>query len=248
MSSFHRILLFIAVITGLLSLFIIEPFVNVNPAVSSMEAEQKEMTAQEMAELIEEKEVIASNPHAKISKDRVDTMKLRRAKKDQKSEQEIETIQEDVQEKFTEDRTLTLYNLHTNETLKTTFWRDGKYVPQEMKKLNYFFRDWRSGEVTKMDPEVITLIYEVSEMLDYEKNIFIISAYRSAETNEKMRRQGRGIAKTSQHIKGKAIDVRFVGIPTETVRKAALSLAEGGVGSYPSSNFTHIDTGPVRFW
>ena len=47
---------------------------------------------------------------------------------------------------------------------------------------------------------------------------------------------------------GKAIDIRIEGIDAKNIQGAALSLARGGVGYYPSSNFVHIDTGRVRAW
>jgi uncharacterized protein YcbK (DUF882 family) len=32
------------------------------------------------------------------------------------------------------------------------------------------------------------------------------------------------------------------------LRNVALSLRAGGVGYYRSSNFVHVDTGPIRTW
>ena len=76
----------------------------------------------------------------------------------------------------------------------------------------------------------------------------IISAYRSPATNEMLRKRGGGVAQKSQHLKGKAIDVRLANIPSADLRQASLDLARGGVGYYPKSNFVHLDTGRVRFW
>ncbi len=42
-----------------------------------------------------------------------------------------------------ETRTLSIYNIHTKETLTVTFKRDGKYDQEALKKLNTFMRDWR---------------------------------------------------------------------------------------------------------
>jgi uncharacterized protein YcbK (DUF882 family) len=49
-------------------------------------------------------------------------------------------------------------------------------------------------------------------------------------------------------MSGRAIDVRSTGIATKDLRAAALELARGGVGYYPSSNFVHLDTGAFRTW
>ena len=55
-------------------------------------------------------------------------------------------------------------------------------------------------------------------------------------------------ASNSYHIKGKAIDFRIAGVPLTKVKAAAENLSNGGVGYYPTSNFIHVDTGPVRTW
>jgi len=45
-----------------------------------------------------------------------------------------------------------------------------------------------------------------------------------------------------------AIDVRVPGCSLVALRDAARSLARGGVGYYPQSNFVHVDVGRVRAW
>jgi uncharacterized protein YcbK (DUF882 family) len=57
-----------------------------------------------------------------------------------------------------------------------------------------------------------------------------------------------GVASHSQHMLGKASDVRIEGVQLVNLHKAALSLGAGGVGYYPVSNFVHVDVGPVRQW
>ncbi len=56
------------------------------------------------------------------------------------------------------------------------------------------------------------------------------------------------MAKNSQHMQAKAIDIRIPGISTSRLRDVALSLHSGGVGYYPISQFVHVDVGPVRQW
>jgi uncharacterized protein YcbK (DUF882 family) len=76
----------------------------------------------------------------------------------------------------------------------------------------------------------------------------VISAYRSPKTNEMLRRTTSGVAQKSQHLLGKAIDVRLTGVPTHRLRDTAIALQRGGVGYYEASDFVHIDTGRVRRW
>ena len=149
-----------------------------------------------------------------------------------------------------ETRTLTMYNIHTKETLTVTFKRDGKYDDDGLKKLNTFMRDWRAEEETKMDPELIDLIWTLHRQLRSNEPVHLVSAYRSAKTNAKMRRKGGGQAKRSQHIQGKAADIHFPDVQVKTLRNSALVREVGGVGYYPTSGipFVHVDTGNVRMW
>ena len=149
-----------------------------------------------------------------------------------------------------EARKLTMYNIHTKETLTVTFKRDGKYDDDELKKLNTFMRDWRAEEETKMDPTLIDLIWTLHRELRSNEPVHLVSAYRSAKTNAKMRRKGGGQAKRSQHIQGKAADIHFPDVNVKTLRNSALVREIGGVGYYPTSGipFVHVDTGNVRMW
>ena len=56
-----------------------------------------------------------------------------------------------------------------------------------------------------------------------------------------------GVAENSQHIFGRALDVRF-GEKLSEAMQAARAMQRGGVGWYPHSGFMHIDSGPVRNW
>lgn len=151
-------------------------------------------------------------------------------------------------------RNLKFYNIHTKEKIDVVFWVDGRFNRRGLKRLNYFLRDWRANEVREIDPDVLDLVYKIRTHLepDYPHlktaYLHIISGYRSPETNAKMRRAGRGMAKNSQHIYGRAIDIHFPGVPTHVVRDVARSFRAGGVGYYPSAGFIHVDTGRVRSW
>ena len=57
-----------------------------------------------------------------------------------------------------------------------------------------------------------------------------------------------GVAAGSLHMQGQAIDIRLPDVALAKLRAAALSVARGGVGYYPVSDFVHVDTGRVRRW
>ncbi|TCV98161.1 YcbK family protein [Biostraticola tofi] len=145
-------------------------------------------------------------------------------------------------------RVLQLNNLNTGETLKTEFFNGTAYNKSELKKLNHFFRDYRANKITAIDPQLFEHIYRLQIMLETSKPVQLISGYRSLGTNNKLRARSSGVAKHSYHTLGKAMDFHIDGVQLSNVRKAAMKMRMGGVGYYPSSNFVHIDTGPVRTW
>jgi hypothetical protein len=58
-------------------------------------------------------------------------------------------------------RTVTLHHIHTDEDITITFKRDGRYDEAALEKLNWFLRDWRKEQETRMDPHLIDLVWEV---------------------------------------------------------------------------------------
>jgi len=149
-----------------------------------------------------------------------------------------------------EDRTISMYNIHTQDTVTVTFKRNGKYVLEGLQELNHFMRDWRQNREIRMDPALIDLIWELHEELGSKEPVHLICGYRSPATNEMLRRTSGGQAKNSRHITGQAADLVFPDVPLKQLRYAALSKERGGVGFYPTSGlpFVHVDTGNVRHW
>lgn len=146
------------------------------------------------------------------------------------------------------ERALDFYNIHTGERLKTTYWIDGQYIPEELDAINNIMRDYRNGQRAKMDPQLLDLLHKLQLKTGKTNNFEIISAYRSAASNARLHKAGSGVAKRSLHMRGRAIDIRLPGIELKHLRQAALKLHAGGVGYYPDSNFIHVDTGRPRFW
>lgn len=145
-------------------------------------------------------------------------------------------------------RTIRFVHTHTGETLTAAFF-DGKgYDPACLHSVNHLLRDFRTGEIHTIDPALLDILYELQVLADREAPFEVISGYRSAATNAMLRRSSSGVAEHSQHLLGKAIDVRLNGYSTRALNNHARSLARGGVGFYPGSDFVHVDTGRVRFW
>jgi uncharacterized protein YcbK (DUF882 family) len=149
-----------------------------------------------------------------------------------------------------ETRTLSFHHTHSGEDLTVTFKRNGRYDDAALKKLNHHLRDWRSQDSTTMDPKLFDILWEVYRDVDGKQPINIISAYRSPATNAMLRRRSSGVARSSQHMRGHAMDFFIPGVALADIRAAGLRLQRGGVGFYPTSGspFVHLDTGSIRHW
>lgn len=148
------------------------------------------------------------------------------------------------------DRAISIYNIHTKETLSVEYKKDGRFLPEAMKKINWIMRDWRKDEVIEIDPGLIDLLWEVHSELGSKAPIHLICGHRSRGTNDMLRRTVGGQASESRHISGKAADVSFPDVPVRQLRYSALIRERGGVGYYPTSAipFVHMDTDAVRHW
>lgn len=147
-----------------------------------------------------------------------------------------------------DERNLSFFHTHTGKSLKIVYARDGAHLTPALEQINEFLADFRTDDVGVMDAALLDFLYDLRESLGSDETFEVISAYRSPATNEMLRSQSTGVAQNSQHLLGKAIDVRLRGTATSRLRDAAIVLARGGVGYYPDSDFVHIDTGRVRSW
>nr|WP_250808166.1 DUF882 domain-containing protein [Neorhizobium tomejilense] len=147
-------------------------------------------------------------------------------------------------------RELNLHNANTGEDLRVVYKNDGLYDKAALRKLEWFFRDWRLSKTTTMDPRLFDLLERVYAETGSDATIVVHSGYRSAQTNAMLRSRSPGVARESQHIEGKAIDFHIPGVPTKKLREIALKVQGGGVGYYPTSRspFVHIDVADVRSW
>ncbi len=149
-----------------------------------------------------------------------------------------------------ETRTLKLYHVHLKEKSEITYKRDGKFLPDGLKKANWALRDWRENKPTNMDPKLLDLLYEAHKQSGSRGYIHVIGGYRSPGTNKMLRSRSSGVAGSSLHMSGKAVDFFLPDVPLKKVRDIGLRMQLGGVGYYPRSGspFVHFDTGKGRYW
>lgn len=153
-----------------------------------------------------------------------------------------------VQDPQKPERSLSLYNLHTGEALKTAYWFKGEYLSEALSEINHILRDFRTGEIIPIDTSLLDLLHTIHDNLGSQEMLHIISGYRSPATNAHLHEYSCGVASHSLHVQGKAADIRLPGCSLSTLRQAAVSLKRGGVGYYPGSDFIHVDVGRVRYW
>jgi uncharacterized protein YcbK (DUF882 family) len=143
-------------------------------------------------------------------------------------------------------RRLNLVNANTGETFDGPYRDDTGPIGVAMEDLSMFLRDHHSGEKIAMDIGVVDFLASVMDAVGATQAT-VLSAYRTRETNAMLARTTFGVADNSQHIYGRALDIRLPS-RTEDAMQAARAMQRGGVGWYPRSGFFHIDSGPVRNW
>ena len=101
----------------------------------------------------------------------------------------------------------------------------------------------RDGSDTVMVDETLTVVLQCIRD-HFGKPVTITSGYRTAAHNAAV-----GGAKSSQHLLGRAADIRVAGVSVEDVAAYAESLMPdwGGVGRYPvkagrATGWVHVDT------
>jgi uncharacterized protein YcbK (DUF882 family) len=146
------------------------------------------------------------------------------------------------------ERQLKFFHTHTGKSLEIVYFRKGEYDSNALAVLREFLADWRDSRQHDLDPQLLDFLWQIQQTTNSNNTWEVISAYRSPQTNELLRKRSNGVAKNSQHLKGNAIDVRLRGIDLEVLRDTAMKLKLGGVGFYLKSDFVHVDTGRVRYW
>ncbi|MDP3263370.1 MAG: DUF882 domain-containing protein [Tabrizicola sp.] len=145
-------------------------------------------------------------------------------------------------------RRIRMYSGRTGESLDTIYWIEGEYIPEVLKEINYFMRDWRSNDATNIDARTVDIMAASHRLMDVSEPYMLLSGYRCPATNAMLRSKSRGVARNSLHMKGQAADLRLKSRSVGQMAKAAAACASGGVGKYSRSNFVHMDCGPVRTW
>lgn len=133
------------------------------------------------------------------------------------------------------------------QRIESTYWIDGEIQEEAWKEISWFLRDKVDNQAVWMQPVLLDILYGVDGWLRYfgiADPVDVTSGHRTAHRNALIE----GAAKDSQHIKGGATDIRHVSVSSQQFARFGIWLGGGGVGWYPSKDFTHVDRGALRFW
>lgn len=146
------------------------------------------------------------------------------------------------------ERKLSLANPHTGEAFDDIYWAKGDYLPDALAQLDRLLRDFHNDKIVPIDPTLIDTLAKLRYRLTLAEPIQIMSGYRSPETNAAVRRHNHNAARNSYHMQGMAVDISVPRLSLRKLRRAAIEMRAGGVGTYPGGQFIHLDVGPVRTW
>jgi uncharacterized protein YcbK (DUF882 family) len=145
-------------------------------------------------------------------------------------------------------RRLRMVSPRTGERIDTIYWIEGQYIPEALKEINVFMRDWRTNQAHGIDRRTVDILTASHNLLAASEPYTLLSGYRSPQTNAMLRSRSGGVAKNSRHMIGEAADLRLGSRSVDQIYRAGLACGGGGVGRYSGSNFVHMDCGPVRSW
>ena len=145
-------------------------------------------------------------------------------------------------------RRLRMYSGRTGERLDAIYWIEGRYIPEVLREINHFMRDWRDNRSMNIDNRCVDIMAAAHRLLEVDEPYTLLSGFRSPQTNAMLRARSRAVAQNSLHLRGQAADLRLRNRSVPQMARAAAALNAGGVGRYSRSNFVHMDCGSVRSW
>ncbi len=152
-------------------------------------------------------------------------------------------------------RTLTVTRPASGERATVLYWKDGEIIDSAYQQLCHLMRDVNGKETAPIDPKLFETLWGAQAFVaryGIEHPLEILSGYRTARSNQKLREQGIPAARQSLHVHGKAADIRIPNLNAEVLGGLVRSFRQGGVGFYyregPRGGWIHADTGLQRSW
>lgn len=104
---------------------------------------------------------------------------------------------------------------------------DGTFGPEALASARAAFADRHDGQSTDVHPRLLELCYRAARQFR-APYVYLVSGYRTTRA-------------TSRHNQGRAMDIVMPGVPDERLATFLRQQGFVGVGTYPTSGFTHLD-------
>ncbi|MBF0492640.1 MAG: DUF882 domain-containing protein [Deltaproteobacteria bacterium] len=132
------------------------------------------------------------------------------------------------------------------KTLEAQYRQGENYDEKALKKINAVYGSNFENPAERMSLRFLEVLSAIQAHFN-NASIYIKSGYRSPNTNQKLREQGKLAAQSSMHKEAAAADFYLEGVSAEALRDYAQGLDCCGVGYYHGRHI-HLDTGPKRWW
>lgn len=129
---------------------------------------------------------------------------------------------------------------------KIVYRTDKGYDEKALRKINQIYGGNYDDYLARMSPRFLEVLSNVQGHFKGAP-LVIRSGYRSPNSNNNLRKQGKLAAQSSMHIEASAMDFYLEGVDTLELKEYATSLPCCGVGYYHGKHI-HLDTGPKRWW
>ena len=145
-------------------------------------------------------------------------------------------------------RKLEFIRPETGERISAMYWIDGDYIAEAIEEFSYFCRDLETNTVHSIDPRVNDIAAATHNLLDTSEPYtlyrgFVVDRFR-VRNGDFAEEQPSDL----HHARGEALDISLVSRSVNQIFLAAIRCNAGGVGSYPTRQYVHIDCGEVRHW
>lgn len=152
-------------------------------------------------------------------------------------------------------RVLELTRPQSGERAKLLYWKDGAMIDAAYQELCHILRDVNGKETAPIDPKLLETLWGTQAFVaryGMAQPLEVLSGFRTAKSNARLREAGVPAARQSLHIQGRAADIRLATLNEEVLGGLVRSFQQGGVGFYyragPRGGWIHADTGLNRSW
>lgn len=99
--------------------------------------------------------------------------------------------------------------------------------------------------VKEVDVHLLNILHYIQTNTN-NRELELLSGYRSPTTNAMLRSKSKNVGKNSYHMKAMAADISVKGYSGRQLAGIARQLQGGGIGT--GSTFVHVDSANVREW